>query len=96
VKEEDSIVKMLGDYRSELNKLGFKEPIIVPVSAYASYLLRQDSSLLTKTDMIKLKMINEVFDDDYYDLPVYIGEQKSKDKLSMTGIEYLEHIIKFI
>ena len=96
VKEEDSIVKMLNDYKSELSMLGFKNTIIVPLSAYASFLFRLDPSQLTKIEVRKLKMFNEVFGDDYYDLPVYIGEQKSKDKLSMTGIEYLEHIIKFI
>lgn len=90
VPEEDSIAKMLHDYRSYLIKLGFNKPTIVPVSAYASYLFRTDTSLLTKIEMRKLEMLNEIFEYGYYDLPVYINEQSSKDKLSMTGIISLE------
>jgi hypothetical protein len=41
--------------------------------------------------MRKLEMLNEVFECDYYDLPMYINEQSSKDKLSMTGIISLEN-----
>ena len=41
--------------------------------------------------MRKLEMLNEVFESDYYDLPMYINEQSSKDKLSMTGIISLEN-----
>ena len=91
IPEEDSIVKMLNDYKSDLVKLGFNKPIVIPVSAYASFLLRIDSSLLTKTELRKLKIINETFNNEYYDLPVYIGEPKSKNKLSMTGIVSLEN-----
>ena len=91
IPEEDSIAKMLNNYKSDLIKLGFNKPTIVPVSAYASYLFRTDASLLTKIEMRKLEMFNEVFEYDYYDLPVYINEQSSKDKLSMTGIISLEN-----
>ena len=82
---------MLNNYKSDLIKLGFNKPTIVPVSAYASYLFRTDASLLTKIEMRKLEMFNEVFEYDYYDLPVYINEQSSKDKLSMTVIISLEN-----
>lgn len=91
VPEEDSILKMVNDYKSDLIKFGFKKPIIVPVSAYASFLFRKETSLLSKIEMRKLEMLNEVFECDYYDLPMYINEQSSKDKLSMTGIISLEN-----
>ena len=93
VPEEDSISKMLDDYKSDLIKFGFNNPTVVPVSAYASYLFRTETSLLTKIEIRKLEMLNEVFENDYYDLPVYINEQSSKDKLSMTGIISLENKI---
>ena len=93
VPEEDSILKMVNDYKSDLIKFGFKKPIIVPVSAYASFLFRTETSLLSKIEMRKLEMLNEVFECDYYDLPMYINEQSSKDKLSMTGIISLENIL---
>ncbi len=93
IPEEDSISKMLNDFQSDLIKLGFKEPIVVPVSAYASFLFRVDFSQLAKTEKSKLEILNEVFDNEYYDFPQYISEQKSRNKLYMTGIISLENKI---
>lgn len=91
IPEEDSISKMLNDYKTDLRKIGFKKPIIVPVSAYASFLFRTDSTQLTNIERSKLKLFKEVFDGKFYDFPTYIGEKESKDKLSMTGIISLEN-----
>lgn len=91
--EQDSIAKMLKDYKSELKKMGFKRPTIVPISAYASFLFRIDSSLTCKTEERKKHEIKELFEEDYYDFPTYIGCGKSKDLLTKTGIETLENKI---
>lgn len=90
VPEEDSIMKMVSDYKFDLIKLGFDKPVIAPLSAYASFLFRTDTSLLTKMERRKLKILNEIFENEYYDLPEYIGEEQSTDKISKTGIIYLE------
>ena len=91
--EEDSINKMLNEYKSDLKKFGFRDPEIIPVSAYASFLFRLDSSYLTKTEAIKQKNMIELFKDDYYNLPKYIGQGRSSEILDKTGIKYLENKI---
>lgn len=91
--EEDSISKMLNDYKSDLRKLGFRNPVVIPVSAYASFLVRLDTSCLTKTEIIKKRNILELFKDEYYNLPQYIGQGKSSGILDMTGINVLENKI---
>lgn len=95
VPEEDSVPKMLSDYRTDLIKIGFDNPIIIPVSAYTSLLLRIDRTLLSKIETFKLDTMSSLFSDDFYDLPTYIGYKKSDDMLSKTGIKILEeNIIK--
>lgn len=96
VPGEDSVAKMLKDYKSDLIKMGFVNPVIIPVSAYASFLLRLGDERQTTIEKRKSKILNELFDDDYYDLPIYVGEAKSHNKLSMTGIILLEEKIKTI
>jgi len=90
IPEEDSIAKMMNDYKSDLIKIGFVKPIIIPVSAYAAFLFKLGSDALTNAEKRKSKILNEVFDNEYYDFPIYIGEGKSNNKLSMTGIISLE------
>jgi hypothetical protein len=88
--EEDSIPKMLNDYKSDLMKIGFKNPTIIPISAYASLLFRLDSSCLTKIDVIKKHYMIELFKEKYYHLPQYIGQEFSTELIEMTGIKTLE------
>jgi len=88
--EEDSIPKMLNDYKSDLMKIGFKNPTIIPISAYASLLFRLDSSCLTKIDVIKNHNMIELFKEKYYHLPQYIGQEFSSELIEMTGIKTLE------
>lgn len=96
VPEEDSVAEMLDEYKSDLLKLGFEKPVIVPVSAYASFLFKTDTTRLAKIELRKLETLYEVFEHEYYDFPRYIGEQDSKDKLSMTGIISLENKLTII
>lgn len=91
--KEDSIQKMLNDYKLDLKKFGFKSPVIIPVSAYVSFLIRLDSCCLTRTETAKLNNMVELFKDEYYNLPQYIGQGKSTDILDMTGIKILENKI---
>ena len=89
--EEDSIYKMLNDYKSDLIQFGFKNPIVIPVSAYASFLVRMEPSCLTKTEVLKKDNIIELFKDEYYNLPQYIEQGNSSEILDMTGIKILEN-----
>lgn len=89
--EEDSIYKMLNDYKSDLIQFGFKKPIVIPVSAYASFLVRMEPSCLTKTEVLKKDNIIELFKDEYYNLPQYLEQGNSSEILDMTGIKILEN-----
>ena len=89
--EEDSINKMINDYKYDLVKFGFRSPIVIPVSAYASFLIRLESSCLTKTEVKKKSNMIELFKDEYYNLPQYIGQEISSEILDMTGIKILEN-----
>lgn len=91
--DEDSIRKMLNNYKSDLVKFGFKNPVIIPVSAYMSFLLRLEPSCLTKIETIKKNQMIDLFKDDYYDMPSYIGKGKSTEMLDKTGIKALEEEI---
>lgn len=94
--KEDSVSKMLNDYKFDLTKFGFKNPVVIPVSAYVSFLVKLDSSCLTKTEIIKKKNMIGLFKDEYYNFPQYIGQGKSSDILDMTGINILENKIMTI
>lgn len=89
--EEDSICKMLNDYKKDLTNFGFKNPVVIPVSGYASFLVRLESSCLTKIERIRKKNIIELFEDRYYNLPQYIGQGFSSEILDKTGIRVLEN-----
>lgn len=89
--EEDSVYKMLNDYKSDLVKHGFRNPIVIPVSAYASFLIRLEPSCLTKTEIRKKNDIIELFKDEFYNLPQYIGQGNSSEILDMAGIKILEN-----
>lgn len=84
---------MLNDYTLDLKKFGFKTPVVIPVSAYVSFLVRLDSCYLTRTEAAKKNNMIELFKDEYYNLPQYIGQGKSTDILDMTGIKILENKI---
>ena len=88
--EEDSIHKMLNDYKSDLIQFGFKNPTVIPISAYTSFLVRLESSCLTKTEVTKKNNMLELFKDEYYNLPQYIGQGNSSEILDMAGIKVLE------
>ena len=94
--EEDSIHKMLNDYKSDLIQFGFKNPTVIPISAYTSFLVRLDPSCLTKIEATKKNNMIELFKDEYFNLPQYIGQGISTEILDMAGIKVLEDRLRTI
>lgn len=92
-QKEDSISKMLKDYRDDLLKLGFKSPMVSPVSAKAALLFKLPPEKLDEDDHEDKKMFQSKFLKDYYNLPEYVMKYKSSDMLERTGINYLEYKI---
>ncbi len=89
-KKEDSIEKMINDYRSDLEKIGFSKPQIFPVSAQAALLKKLSDIEMDEEDLEDRRSFEKKFKQDYYNLPKYVGEQYS----DTTGIELLEDRIR--
>lgn len=91
--KEDSIDKMLANYNSLLNSIGFKQPIIIPVSAQAALLFKTDNTKLDEDELFEKELLQKKFEKDYYNLPQYIGAEISTALLERTGILQLERTI---
>lgn len=89
-KKEDSIEKMVNDYRSYLKKIGFRSPRIIPISAQAALLMKLSDKEMDEEDMEDRSFFERKFQQDYYNLPNYVGEEYS----DFTGIELLEDRIQ--
>ena len=92
-QKSDSVQKMVDNFKSDLLKLGFVNPQVVPLSAYAAILFKLPNELLDEDDLYEKTLLEKRFDKDYYDFPTYISNSKSSDLLSKTGITYLEKTI---
>jgi len=64
--KEDSIDKMLANYNSLLNSIGFKHPIIIPVSAQAALLFKIDNTKLDEDELFEKELLQKKFEKDYY------------------------------
>lgn len=92
-QKEDSIDKMLVDYDNLLNSIGFKHPVIIPVSAQAALLFKTDNTKLDEDELFEKELLRKKFEKDYYNLSQYIGGEKRTDLLEKTGILQLERTI---
>lgn len=93
-QKEDSIAKMMSDFKSDLIKIGFKDPIICPLSAYAAFLFRMSKDSLDEDERDEREILCRKFERDYYNLPGYVSETSQNSELERTGILNLEKIIK--
>ena len=94
-QQEDSIKKMLNDYRKDICILGVKNPTIIPVSAKVALLMKQ-GDCLDEDDAYELDKYNKLFGKPYFDLPSYLNDhtiEQSTDLLDRTGIPLLEKTI---
>ena len=85
-KKEDSIEKMINDYKSDLKKIGFRHPQVFPISAQAALMKKLCSEEMDEEDIEDRRLFERKFQQDYYNLPKYVGEEYS----DTTGIEMLE------
>ena len=95
-KKQDSVGKMIKDYRNDLIKIGFSSPIIIPTSAEAALLFKLPDSRLDDEDVKDRDTLYSRFCQDYYQLTSYIGQPSSINPIENTGINYLEKLIKNI
>lgn len=93
---EDSIQKMVSDFRTHLKRMKFSNPMIVPVSAKAALMFKLGKGMLDEEDSVDYDEFSEKFGKDYYDLQNLGGGTKSANPLDATGIKQLETIINHI
>ena len=105
-KNEDSIVQTIADTKKDLEKVGFKSPCVVPVSAYAAYLAKcvywneaMDDDEMDDMERLdrKLKRAEFRLDSFYPDFsrPSWISDESGEAEQLMlhSGILNLENMI---
>lgn len=92
-QKDDSIAKMLEDYKEILLKIGFNQPIIIPISAKAASLFKQEDSVLDEDDIFEKELLQKKFEKDYYNLATYTNSFDHAILLGRTGIIALEILL---
>lgn len=92
-QKEDSVKKMVGDFRNDLVRIGFKDPIICPVSAQAALLFKIPDERLDEEDLAIKESFKRKFIKDFFDLQSYVTGISKGDLLERTGIVQLEQAI---
>ena len=90
-KGEDSIEDTIMNVNKELKKIGFKEPIVCPISAHAGFLAKQkifdeihNEDMLEDVDELARK-----FKKEYWDLSKYYNCKISDEKIENNKYEML-------
>ena len=89
-QKDESIAKMVNDFRADLIKLGFSVPIVVPLSARAALFLKLPDKGLDEEDGEEKFLFQCQFQKPYFNLASYVHERNDSDVLCRTGIKYLE------
>ena len=92
-QKEDSITKMLDDYKEILLNIGFKNPIVIPISAKTAFLFKQDDSTLDEDELFEKELLTKKFQKDYYNLAAYTNYSDYTNLLERTGIIALERLL---
>jgi len=95
-QQNDSISKMMADYKSDLIQIGFANPIVIPVSSLAALMFKLPTTRLDEEDEYDRSQMEKKFSREYYDLPTYIGKGSHSYLLETTGIVALEEAINNI
>lgn len=103
-RNEDSIFNTLEQVKKDLNRVGFNNPIVCPVSAYAAYLAKMSlfGEVLNYDEQDELDgfhrklkkekyKLNTYYIDEYKDIS--ISEDKNEQLLLYSGILSLEKIL---
>ncbi len=103
-RKEDSITETLAKIKKDLEKLGFSNPIVCPISAYAAYLAKMSmfGEKLNDDEMDELERCYRKLCKDEYQLNKYypfeyqnisVAEEKNQMLLLHSGILSLEKIL---
>jgi len=78
---EDSILGSIEGVKADLQKIGYQNPIVCPLSAYFSFLLKMKHNgiKLSKREQADFNLYKEIFSDPEYDLSKFVGKTSDKD-----------------
>lgn len=96
-KTEDSIIMSIDGVRQDLEKIGYVNPIIYPISAYFAYLLKREKheKVLSDDEKDELALCKKKFKKAEYDLSQFYEKGDCGDNnyvafLKRSGLYYLE------
>lgn len=92
-KGSDSIINSVNKLKKDLFTIGFKNPIIYPLSAYAGYLSKQPENELDEDALDELYVFKRKFQKFTYNLTGNI-EKKEQNLTANCGLLALENEIK--
>lgn len=103
-RKEDSIPDTIVHIKKDLEKLGYEQPIICPISAYAAYLAKMSlySETLNDDELDELDrfyrklnkdeyQLNKYYSTDYQD--IVVSDDKNQQLLLHSGILSLERLL---
>lgn len=96
--KDDNIESSIEGVRADLQGVGFENPLIFPISAYFSYLIKKDASgeLLSEDEKDDYELYKKKFDKPEYNLSRFYEEtvpetgSSFESQLRKSGIYYLE------
>ena len=79
---EDSVTETIEKLKKELIEIGFQNPVICPISAYAAFLSKRGlcGEKMEEEERDELELFMRKFNLDVYDLPRYVNKSSSIDK----------------
>ena len=100
---EDSITETIDTLKKELTEIGFENPVVCPISAYAAFLSKQIlfGEKMEEEELDELEFFARKFNLNAYDLPKYVNNSSSIDKQYLSygcdlpkGEKYLQVLYK--
>ncbi len=101
-KSEDSITEKISSVKKELDEIGFKNPVVCPISAQAAMLVKKKmwNEPMTEDELFTYEMYKRRFNDKNYNLSLYsdiadVSNPANETEILLHNIGYmtLEQII---
>jgi signal recognition particle receptor subunit beta len=94
-KKDDNIKASIQNVISDLNNIGFTEPVVCPISAYFAYLikLRQNCDSLDEDEADTYDLLAKKFNKPEYDLSGYYEPTDRNDIAVKCGLYGLENLL---
>lgn len=95
---EDSVAETIYNLNKELTEIGFQNPVVCPISAYAAFLSKQIlcGEKMGEAERDELDFFVCKFKQSEYDLPKHVNNSSSVDKQYLNNGCYLQEGEKYL